>query len=691
MKKRSMRAWRRVYFEAGRLLASGAALFVFYCEVTGSQATRTLLVGLLTASAATNTYSSLQITQLLATIVKDPTAMATTLRAMAPSSGTPFVAYLDVNSTTNQVGLQPTACTTPSDADRLYEIAFVQPLLATALGHLNLSETFVIVDCSFDGRVSADASTLKVFIVDDQLENFTSFFIQTVSVTLPAQHRTTTGGAATMTTTPLASMQLSEDGTSVTSSHVATYQVAVCLTFPYENNAWEAVTLDAIVPPTGQWHATVDATGEWFSFAGTEGIYRGSIDIQASFDYYYWALPADPIAYASSIEYFDAHVFKDSWGWFRCFIGLGISFNIGVNAVVALLVMLNLWLHDGLVWLPDLYPAIQRRALLRAILLLADAVMGNWWYAYQYAVNQGNYRTALVGTLYLEETTRDDGLMVCLAAVYIVADALRLRLQLAVVALAYMLCFSYRLELVNGIGFFASVSNAYLAARFDENLIAGNGGMDLWTAHENIETNYTLILTECTWLAVAIGIGVAFALGVAVVVAIDSRVRGTRHVVASRRHSSVSSFELMTISTFPFCWRHPTPYPKHHWSNRSTLYDELSPTDMENTSVERSCGRIAAQVYGFVAPHKDYELRDGTLFVSRSGVWLLGFVVVDNRYLVGIGQYLFLVLNVLVQYPLVQIYAFALDDDVVSKRKQRLFYYNLTRRSVWRVTLRPLR
>ncbi|CAK4080607.1 unnamed protein product, partial [Aphanomyces euteiches] len=47
--------------------------------------------------------------------------------------------------------------------------------------------------------------------------------------------------------------------------------------------------------------------------------------------------------------------------------------------------------EQGIVWIPDVYPSLQNRAAIRALLLLADCIMNDWWYPYQWALNQKQF------------------------------------------------------------------------------------------------------------------------------------------------------------------------------------------------------------------------------------------------------------------------------------------------------------
>ncbi|KAF0697395.1 Aste57867_11913 [Aphanomyces stellatus] len=168
-------------------------------------------------------------------------------------------------------------------------------------------------------------------------------------------------------------------------------------------------------------------------------IYCDSPTVQAGFDYYYWASPPDPITFISTIDYTNVSVRKDVWGWVRCSLGLGIGFNIAINTLHVL-------------WTPDVYPSIQRRALFRALLLVLECAWNDWWYLYVYALGQGAYRIQYADTLVLAELPRANGIMLYLAVSYAAARLFQLRVKLFLVVAMYFLCFSFREWIVTEYG-----------------------------------------------------------------------------------------------------------------------------------------------------------------------------------------------------------------------------------------------
>ncbi|CAK4077539.1 unnamed protein product [Aphanomyces euteiches] len=218
--------------------------------------------------------------------------------------------------------------------------------------------------------------------MDKSMVNFTTVVAITLTTDRPDKKLRSTSGAVVSVVTPIATMTVNKDATTVTSSQLAVYDVAVGLTFPYEWERFEPVTLEELNPLDCEWKAKIISTGEAFTMAGTTGFFRDAPDVQSAYNRYTWDLPSDPIVYASTIRFTGAFVYKDAWGWFRCFLGLGIAPNLIMNMLVALMVTVNLWKQNRVLWVPDIYPSVQGRAALRGLLLILDSIWNNWFYPY---------------------------------------------------------------------------------------------------------------------------------------------------------------------------------------------------------------------------------------------------------------------------------------------------------------------
>ncbi|KAG9404121.1 hypothetical protein AC1031_005660 [Aphanomyces cochlioides] len=688
----------KLAFQLNRLLACVAAGCVLYCEVTGSTSNKKLLVGASTPPAHTVAYQSHLIQQFLPSLVSTPAAVNRTIHHITGNhTSSSFVVYLDGDTTAQQQqtpALQSDFCSKTTDYDYLYYDTYLDIVLTEVFvgyGGWNSSKYWVLVDCSYDGRMFSDTTVIKFYLLDKAMTRLTSFMLQTLSITRPEKQLMTSGGAAMWTTTNLSSFKVG-DHDKVTSSEIAAYSTAIGFTFPYEPNNFDPILLDDSVPPDGQWRAQVPSTQEKFLFAGTTGIYRRSPTIQGSFNYFYWELPSDPVAFASTIQFVGVKVFKDSWGWFRCFLGIGIGSNIVVNFCVALMVMLNLYREKNIFWIPDVYPSIQSRAMIRAGLLLLDCIMNSWWYPYQWAVNQGSKRNHWGGTLDFNESSRADGLMVVLAITFLAAKALHVRVQLVIVVFIYALCYYMRQSLIASCGLFLDVVTPFIKKNYFENILpTGNDAMDLWAYHENFTTNFWLIANECTYLIVATGTSLGYVF--LTMVSLKKEKQSSRDMKSFVRLRKLNQIHpevkdnggpQETTTTFQML-------PNEHWAQRSTLYGELNELDVQNCNVERCTGRIADQIYGFVASARDYEYEQDQMFVTGSGVWLLGFVIVNDQYVVNINHYIYLLINTLSGQTYFTVYGFTLQGDTVSRRKQIIFTHDVHRRDVWRVSLKRLR
>ncbi|RHY81417.1 hypothetical protein DYB37_010705 [Aphanomyces astaci] len=704
-----MRTLVEVAVLASRVLSMVSAIFVLYCEIMGSHANQAILVGVSLHTNIPTDYNSPFSPAFLPTILTDPDTVRHTLESICHSaSHDPCIAYLDTTED-GRVDLQAAFCNETSTADYLYGPAYLLPVLTSVLAdsvyHLSVPDLWAFVDCSYFGRISSDTSTVKVTLLDKRIQNITTLFLQTVSLERPWKRRASSGGAATFTTTALSSLKV-VDGV-VHSTERATYQVAIGWDFPYDvSEPFVPVVLTALIPPSGRWHANVAATDEPLSFSGSMGIYRKYPDVQASVDYYYWDLPSDPMTFMSTIKFPSIHVMRDGWGYYRYFIGFGIGFNLAHTILVACIITVNIYRRDGILWIPDVYPSIQRRVVLRTVLWLSTCYMTDWWYPFQTAMNQGSVRRKLEFALYLPELVRSDCLMLTLAVVYVAAAVCRVRVQLFVVVGVYLCCFAHRIALVEMCGVYIDDANEYLHHSFSDNICPGNpGGMDLWIMHENKQTNYWLLVTEGMWSIVAMGTGVGYVLGTKLwqvwrPVQTTATSTGLGDWIRRRRNAKVGSMVIVGPLTargasVECAYGEDSSTPqKKHWTLRSALYDGVTAADAGvNTHFERSAGRVAADFVGFAASSVDYAATSSsrTVYVSESGVWLLGFVVVDDRWVVGINDVLLLAVNVLNRRHIRRVYGFPLNGNEVAPRRMEVDVSTLTPRTVWNLSLKAMK
>ncbi|RQM29326.1 hypothetical protein B5M09_011338 [Aphanomyces astaci] len=271
---------------------------------------------------------------------------------------------------------------------------------------------------------------------------------------------------------PLASTTLT-NGTVEDHSAAATYIVSLGLSFPCDFGAFKPVTLSSPIPPLdGIWQVNLVSTNESVHFACTTGKYRRSPDIQGSYNYYYWSLPSNVVAFAANLDFNDVHRWTRSFG--------SPTFTRPSNDALAFASCC----HWSTVY------SIGR------------------WYPFQWAVNQATDQSGLGGTMYFNDNARADTLWCCLAASHALATCLHVRIHLFVVVVIFVVCDYFRLEIVNYTGMYLDHVNAFATSNYLDNIIAQptKVTMNVWAFHENVTTDYKLILNEYTYLWVAAGL-----------------------------------------------------------------------------------------------------------------------------------------------------------------------------------------
>ncbi|EQC33984.1 hypothetical protein SDRG_08663 [Saprolegnia diclina VS20] len=663
--------WRDTYVAARRLSSCVAALVMLYIEVTGSMATKAALYGATAPAELSNVYYSPLIGPFLRLVASN----ASYLAAVAPTSRLD-VLYIDQNESLENLAVSATSCGTYRETDAMYTRSFLTPLLHELLDAqrswhaIDLRDHVVVVDCAFTGRLLNDTTALKLHLIDRTQTNVTTIFLQTMLLTRPAKCMTLGGGLVNVVTSPIHSK-----------AGPATYYHLLGIEFPFVMAPFERIALQN--PKETQWRATVLSSGERVILSGTDGVYRASPALQGNYDYYHWTLPDDPKRFMEEIAYIAEPYSVDSYAWVRCLLGLGVAFNLCASCVVALLVVVHSWLARREVWIPDLYPSIQRRVQLRSLLLVGATISTNYWHIFEYCLQNGNAREGINQGFVLHDMVRADGLTYLLALALTLSDLLRTRLCLDVVVLLYVACLHQRLTLINALQWRMDETRAFLAANYVDCIVSEPGAaMTQWMYHRNTETPSFLLATELSWFVVALGLTLLYGVS-AKALNLPCRRRSWRRQPVRIAVGIARSEER-------------SPRVAHQrWSRQSSLYSFSSDADKSDGSsvFERSAMQALARTYGLVAPLDEYELCSDSRKVTSSSIWLLGYVILKDEFVVELRDYVRIWANLLLSQRVFRVYCFRIQDhDMTSIHKERLPMQGLVARDlIHHISLRPLR
>ncbi|OQR88706.1 hypothetical protein ACHHYP_06677 [Achlya hypogyna] len=117
----------------------------------------------------------------------------------------------------------------------------------------------------------------------------------------------------------------------------------------------------------------------------------------------------------------------------------------------------------------------------------------------------------------------------------------------------------------------------------------------------------------------------------------------------------------------------------------------FSSQDMALLVLEAKLHCRLCETYGTVAALDEYVERTGWTYVSTSSVWLIGYVVVADEYLVDIDDVPLLVLNALLGWTSFRVYACPIQEATISADKIRVRPESLSLSRLLQVTLLDLR
>ncbi|KAF0729911.1 hypothetical protein Ae201684P_014452 [Aphanomyces euteiches] len=143
------------------------------------------------------------------------------------------VVYLDSDTETEQLVSQNNSCSIPAGNDYLFDSFYLNTVLNAAFagyGGWNASDSWIIVDCSFENRLIEDTTMIKFFLLDKAQTKITTFVLQTMTVSRPRMHEKLSSGLATWTTTTLKSLKVTKEGV-ITWTEAAEYLSPLDLAF----------------------------------------------------------------------------------------------------------------------------------------------------------------------------------------------------------------------------------------------------------------------------------------------------------------------------------------------------------------------------------------------------------------------------------------------------------------------------
>ncbi|KDO28693.1 hypothetical protein SPRG_06547 [Saprolegnia parasitica CBS 223.65] len=640
------------YVQCRRLLCCAAAFFVLYVEVTGSMATRQVLLGASMDLMPSLNYESPLILPFLLAFLANQTHWQP-----SQTPGLSFV-YLDT-AVDERLVLDSSGCLAPTPDDAMLRPPFLTLLLHNLLDNqrawhaINLSHYTVLVDCAFDGRRVHDTTALKVHLLDPGRVNVTTIVLQTMTLDRPQKHILSACGVASVATTSLSALAPSPSP----SPQKPSYRLLVGIEFPYILAPFQLFTVRDPSPSNGRWTGTLSPTREDVVVYGSVGLYRGALRTQGNYGLFHWALVDDPRASISTLAYWISPFCVDSYAWVRCLLGMGVSVNLFLNIFVSIVIVCNRWRHDHVLWVPDLYPSIQRRIQLRAILLLGATIFNQFWHVFEFCLQHSNARLGLNYGFVLDAMVRSDGLTYILSFALTLCDVLRARVCLDVLVGIYTCCWVFRTELLSACGWMLRETDDFVFSNYLKDIVPNpNGVMALWAAHENARSPLCLFVTELTWFYVALLLTAVYTL-------VAKRLEPARD--GPRRAQVV-------------------PY-----LSREHIPQRLRSEILHLAQSER---QLFAKAQGIVAPTPCTTGTEERAVIPASSIWLLGYLVVRDTIVIEIADYPWLCINLILHRRYFCVYGFHVVDGAYTNTEKTLVdLYDLRLWDVvWRLSLRPL-
>ncbi|EQC33985.1 hypothetical protein SDRG_08664 [Saprolegnia diclina VS20] len=573
-------------------------------------------------------------------------------------SQTPGLSFVYLDSTVdNSVVLNNSGCLAPTPDDAMLDPPFLTLLLHNLLDNqrgwhaINLSQYTVLIDCTFDGRRVHDITALKVHLLDPGGVNVTTIALQTMTIDGPQKHVVSACGAASIATAPLRAL------VQAPTLPRATYHLLIGIDFPYLLAPFQLFTVRDPTPSNGRWTGTLSPTHEEVLVYGSVGLYRGAMNSQGNYGMYIWAMDNDPRASLSTIAYFISPFCVDSYAWVRCLLGMGVSLNLFVNMFVSVVIVCNRWRFSQVLWIPDLYPSIQRRIQLRAILLLGVTISNDFWHIFEFCLQRGNARLGLNYGFVLDAMVRSDGLTYVLSFALTLCDLLHTRVCLDVLVVIFASCWTFQSELLHLCKWKLTETDEFILSNYVRDIVPNpNGVMALWAAHENARSPLCLFVTELTWFYIALLLTSIYA------------------IVAKRLAPARETPQRVQV--VPYLSREHIPQRL-----RSDIFQ------LETHLVGKLQGIVAPTLTTYVATRAE-----ASAVLPASSIWLLGYLVVRDTFVIEIADYPWLCINLILRRRYFCVYGFCVIDGAYTNSDKTLLNLDDLRLwdVVWRLSLQPL-
>ncbi|DBA02897.1 TPA: hypothetical protein N0F65_005924 [Lagenidium giganteum] len=503
-------------------------------------------------------------------------------------------------------------CSQPSPVDAVYRNEFLRTVYAALVNGVAYNVTYLtdyelvlpLVDCTASALKLGDATTAGLVYVLRLREAPHTIALLSVVISnqdYQAVSRMDRGSAAVAT---LALITHANETT--------TYDFAISLGYPHASFRFEAyeflgVTNDSrwMVRRISNSWGDPDST---LLTARRTGFYHGSEVEQSNIINNVWALESNPKDAISVRKWSGVTVAHDSWAWVHCF-HLLLAAEVMFHLIVLLLITYNN-LRLGKIWFGGPFAAISTTLLFRGTLVLLTWVIDRFWSLMEFVVSDASMISPAVDVSIDPSIMHIDLLTIFLSTVGLVGNLLRERVDPALAVILFEVGFQFRLSILTWLpSVTAKVSDSSMSIYTTRNLVPNEDAtlhspMRAWGAYPLLGSDPAFVVAALSPTFFSLLMVVAY-IGMRKIYFRHSRLKTTTHTM-----TAVIPEEPATTSALPKLM----------------------------TNFEIATGAVLTGQFGLICDFKNHRFIKGMRYASADGIYMNGFVISDNKYLIQTGD-----------------------------------------------------
>ncbi|KAH7460435.1 hypothetical protein PRIC1_006890 [Phytophthora ramorum] len=528
----------------------------------------------------------------------------------------------------------------------------------TVLDRLDL--VLVVIDCSFSQLKAGDPSEVRVYNLMRSHDDPTDLYLMTMSLSVQEyelRDLTKEGPALLGMLTLVQDMQ---------DTNVKQYYM-VALTYPYQRlpdfEPYEVVgvTDESFLSLSSIPRDPVTEPVKRLLTARKRGFFNG--DSQCNVRTMYSSL--DRVNATTALtrwEWVGEAVTLDSWAWVHCihfFFGLQM-----VHSLVVLFLVTYQKIRSGKVWLGDPFAAMSTATLvIRGILVLLSWTVDSFWSINEFAMSRAALTAGSSPVLVHKELMHADLFAVYFCLVSFLSSVFRERIDPSFATLLFEVVHQNRQKIIRLSSAVVNEVTTYSEAQYNIGIakvtpvLAEMSPLRLWSSFQFPEKNARFIAASFTPMI----------------------------------------FLMVTITFFAILRKGYRCFRPDKIRQRSSVSTDTSANERAAlaqrgivTNFEISTGAMLQTRFGLISDYNNYVFFKGMKFASADGVYCSGYVIVNEKYLVGMKDLLTIAMIKLVRARFTNVYVYEVHGHTVKDTARLVYPTTFLWSDLWRLNVTVL-